>query len=86
MITIVNTNGDQYTFNDEAYLWVSETDPDTAALLTDMLNPAGPSGADPDPEFTIAQEALTFLGGGEVVSYERPTYEDEAAGGLQVIF
>lgn len=42
--------------------WTS-TDKDLERLLNSMIDPAGPSGADPYPDKTYAMEAIEALGG-----------------------
>ncbi len=42
--------------------WTCE-DAGFLSLLTAMLNPLGPSGADPDPDYTAAMAAIEQLGG-----------------------
>lgn len=43
-------------------------------VLNGMLDPLGPSGADPYPDLTAAREAVAKLGG-EIVEYdEQPDY------------
>jgi len=48
------------------YVWSCE-DAAVEAVLNGMLNPLGPSGADPAPDLHAAQVAVEVLGG-EVVS------------------
>jgi len=55
----------------DGYKWSSK-DKKLAELLNVMLDPLGPSGADPYPGLTAAQEAVDKLGG-EVVEYDKPT-------------
>jgi hypothetical protein len=57
------------------YRWTS-ADPSLEAALNAMLNPAGPSGADPNPDLTAAQDAVGRLGG-VVVAAEAPAEEPE---------
>lgn len=42
--------------------WTSEDD-SLQSLLTAMLDPLGPSGSDPDPDYTAARDAADKLGG-----------------------
>jgi hypothetical protein len=54
----------------ERYRWSSE---DKALLrkLTELLDPRGPTTADPWPEWTVAQEAIRRYGG-RVIGQVRP--------------
>jgi len=50
------------------YEWRADN-PAVANLLNSLLDPAGPSGADPNPDLTTAQEiAIRF--NGEVLDFE----------------
>jgi len=58
----------------EDYVWTSK-EASLAGLLNAMLDPLGPSGADPNPDLTAAQAAIKILGGeildaGEPLPYE----------------
>lgn len=56
----------------EDYRWTS----DSAGLersLNAMLDPSGPSGADPNPDLTAAQKAVKRLGGG-IVEFDETEY------------
>jgi len=53
------------------YEWSSK-DKKLAKMLNAMLDPLGPSGADPYPDLTAARQAVERLGG-EVVEYDKPT-------------
>lgn len=55
------------------YQWTSD-DEKLAEILNLMLDPLGPSGADPYPDLTAASEAMERLGG-EVVSFDEPDTE-----------
>ena len=46
-------------------------------LLNTQLDPDGPSGADPNPDGTAAQEAATLMGG-KVISIEPVEYDENA--------
>ena len=48
--------------------WVAENR-ELQSLLSSLLIPLGPSGADPNPDLTAAQEAMRILGG-DVVNYD----------------
>jgi len=50
------------------YVWSCE-DATLKAVLNGLLDPLGPSGADPAPDLHAAQAAVEALGG-EVVSYD----------------
>lgn len=59
MVT-VNIGGDIATI--DGYEWQS-TNEALQDLLNGMLDPLGPSGADPNPDLTAAQAAIAALGG-----------------------
>lgn len=44
------------------YVWTSDNK-DLEKLLNSMLDPEGPSGADPNPDYTAAMQAIEALGG-----------------------
>jgi len=54
----------------ENYEWSSK-DKRLEKMLNARLDPDGPSGADPYPDLTAAQEAVDSLGG-EIVKYDKP--------------
>lgn len=56
--------------DDDEYWWKSE-DPKTEALLNSILDEDGPSGGDPHPAGTAAEEAAERFGG-EVVRSDPP--------------
>lgn len=58
----------------EEYHWTSK-DATLAGILNTLLDPLGPSGADPNPDLHAAQAAVAELGG-EVVSYDETEYEE----------
>jgi hypothetical protein len=58
----------------DGYYWTAR-DPTVAALLNAMLEAAGPSGADPDPDRTAAQRAIAVLGG-EILRADDAPFED----------
>ena len=66
MTAIISLLGMKATI--QAYEWVAEEER-LKSLLNSLLDPFGPSGADPNPDLTAAQEAMHILGG-EVVSYD----------------
>jgi hypothetical protein len=43
-------------------------------LLNSMLDPLGPSGADPDPDHTAAMDAIKRLGSGKVTRRDEVEY------------
>jgi hypothetical protein len=45
------------------YKWTCPESPELEGLLNARLNPGGPSGSDPNPDRTAAQNAVKFLGG-----------------------
>jgi len=53
------------------YEWLSK-DKKLAKMLNAMLDPLGPSGADPYPDLMAARQAMERLGG-EIVEYDKPT-------------
>lgn len=46
-------------------------------LLNTTIDPDGPGGEDPNPDYTLAQRAVRRFGG-EVIAFD-PTLEDEIA-------
>ena len=46
----------------DAYVWTSDNKP-LADALNAMLPALGPSGSDPDPDYTAAQNACETFGG-----------------------
>ena len=58
----------------DGYRWAGEDDA-LVGLLNAMLDPGGPSGADPNPDLHAAQAAVEALGG-EVVSYDPTEWEE----------
>lgn len=60
----------------DGYEWTSDNQA-LEDLLNAMLDPLGPSGADPNPSLTAAQEAVKRLGG-EVVRFDKPEFDPEA--------
>jgi hypothetical protein len=50
------------------YNWTSEDDA-IADFLNALLHPLGPSGSDPNPDATAAQEVINKLGG-EMVHFD----------------
>lgn len=46
----------------KGYKWSGDNNV-LVSLLNAMLDPAGPSGADPNPDLTAAQAAIDALGG-----------------------
>lgn len=47
-------------------------------ILNSTLDPLGPSGADPDPNYTAAVDAIERLGGGKVIERDEVDYVDGA--------
>lgn len=68
-LTIAWPDGRQATISH--YQWTS-AHPLIAAALNAGLNADGPSGADPDPDYTVAQEAIRHYGGTIVSGLPRP--------------
>lgn len=60
MTAIVEINGKKAVIKD--YHWTSP-DNDLARTLNGLLEPGGPSGADPNPDGTVAQDAVKKFGG-----------------------
>lgn len=54
----------------DGYVW-SCANKSIERLLNAMLDPLGPSGADPDPDYNAARNAVDRLGG-ELVSHDPP--------------
>ncbi|RYX80930.1 hypothetical protein EON83_26330 [bacterium] len=50
------------------YKWYCES-ATVVELLNSTLHPHGPSGADPDPDYTAAKEAIRFYGHGEITEH-----------------
>ena len=57
-----------WTATIDAYQWASANE-NLARLLNAMLPTWGPSGADPNPDYTAARQAAEVLGG-KVVAYD----------------
>lgn len=53
----------QYEAEIEGYRWTCEDLPALEDLLNAMLHPLGPSGADPYPDYTAAEDAAKRLNG-----------------------
>ena len=53
----------------DSYRWTSK-DKALERLLNSMLPAGGPSGSDPNPDYTAALDAVARLGG-EVLSYDK---------------
>lgn len=64
------------TYQISNYQWTGTNDV-MVAFLNSRLSIWGPSGADPSPDYTAAQDALQFIGG-EIVEYDEPPFDDEA--------
>lgn len=64
----------------ENYEWISDNKHLQGALNA-MLDPYGPSGADPYPDLTAATEAMEKLGG-KVIEYDEPK-DDVGAGAVE---
>lgn len=58
----------------DGYAWRC-ADPVMTKLLNTLLDPYGPSGADPNPDYTLAQRAVGWLGG-EITAFDA-TENDE---------
>ncbi|RYX80928.1 hypothetical protein EON83_26320 [bacterium] len=50
------------------YQWHCEA-PTILEFLNSTLHPHGPSGADPDPDYTAAQRAIALYGHGEIIEH-----------------
>lgn len=74
MSATVMIGGEKATI--DGYKWTSD-DQALEELLNALLDPLGPSGADPNPSLTAAQEAVKRLGG-EVVRFDKPKFDPEA--------
>ena len=55
------------------YIWKSK-DKRFEVMLNSMLDPGGPSGSDPDPDYTTALEAINRFGG-KILAHEPLDYE-----------
>ena len=58
----------------DGYQWRAR-DLHVAKMLNALLDPDGPSGADPDPDRTAAQAAIDKLGG-KIIQADDPPFED----------
>lgn len=58
----------------ESYQWASE-DSRLLRFLNTLLDPLGPSGSDPNPDYHAALAAVEALGG-EIISYDKTEYEE----------
>lgn len=56
------------------YRWVSRNK-DLQGKLNDLLDPLGPSGADPNPDLHAAQKAIKILGG-KIIEYDETEWEE----------
>jgi len=45
-------------------------------LLNSMVDPDGPSGADPNPPLTVADQVIAVLGG-KIVSFDEEPYDPD---------
>lgn len=66
MSATIQVNGTKATITD--YQWTS-SDEDLMKTLNALLDPRGPSGADPNPDLTAAQAAIDRLGG-ELIRFD----------------
>ena len=57
----------------ENYQWRSDFEP-LAQTLNALLNPLGPSGADPNPDYSAALHAIEVLGG-EILSFDDASFD-----------
>lgn len=60
----------------DGYEWTSDNQA-LEDLLNAMLDPLGPSGADPNPSLTAARSAVDRFSG-EVVIFDKPEFDPEA--------
>jgi len=58
----------------EDYTWQCDN-PAVKVLLSTLLDPWGPLGSDPNPDLTLAQRAIDWLGG-KILHFD-PTETDE---------
>ena len=70
MAAVVEINGMRAKI--DGYRWVSG-DSQLLTVLPLLLDPLGPSGSDPNPDYHAALAAVEALGG-EVVSYDQSEY------------
>ena len=68
MAVTISTKGKTATI--DGYRWTSD-DEALVAVLNAMLPEFGPSGADPDPDYTAAQRAVAEMGG-EIINAHDP--------------
>jgi len=50
--------------------WVVPTEPRVEKFLNSLIDPLGPSGADPYPDLTVAREVVDRFGG--AITYQDP--------------
>ncbi|MEM7345912.1 MAG: hypothetical protein AAF485_16860 [Chloroflexota bacterium] len=73
MSVTIEVNGIQATIED--YQWSCEDEALLAVLNTFLLN-NGPSGADPNPDKTVADEVVAALDGRLIEAEEMPYVKD----------
>lgn len=56
----------------DGWEWTSERE-ELANMLNALLDPAGPSGADPAPDVHAAEAAIEIIGG-ELVEFDEPEF------------
>ena len=59
----------------DGYHWTSEFE-ELANMLNAMLDPDGPSGADPFPDHTAATDAVEKLDG-KIISFDEPSFDPD---------
>ncbi len=69
-------------FNDDLYKWSSPDNPAIARLLNSLLDSGGPSGSDPNPAGTAAQEAKRTFGT-KIIDIESTVPSKETRGVVQ---
>lgn len=75
MSATIEIVGDRFTI--DGWKWTGPR-PALVDFLNAMLDPEGPSGADPAPDVHEAERALEVLGVGELVEFDVPEYDPEA--------
>lgn len=74
MAATVKVFGVQATITDMQ--WSSDFE-DLTKMLQSMLDPDGPSGSDPNPDYTAAALVVEALGG-EIVSFDEADFDPDA--------
>jgi hypothetical protein len=54
------------------------TDPEVLDMLQVTLHPDGPWGSDPNPDYTVAKDAIEFYCNGEILEHEKMERDGES--------